>query len=214
MTYQEKYIYNCYLETSRKLNNKPFRYRQDFEGFEDKEEYGYIVKLAYMFNKFSTINVKDFFEAPYFVYNEKYFDLKFFTTQRAKKSYTIYETTFLPNNPDHEQSLIKIKSSFMFIFKFCKEQGISIEKYCTYIKPGDKIHSFLLHMKSRDISIYSLFILPNFDKSVAQYDTEIKSLLFGDTLLNLNFYRTKYYSSTKAKKLCVSAFSLLTSDKK
>ena len=79
MTAAEQYIYNCYLETSRKLNNKPFKYRKDFEGFEEKEEYILVSKLSRFFAKYSNINIKDFFEAPYFVYNEKYFDLKFFT---------------------------------------------------------------------------------------------------------------------------------------
>ena len=75
MTAAEQYIYNCYLETSRKLNNKPFKYRKDFEGFEEKEEYILVSKLSRFFAKYSNINIKDFFEAPYFVYNEKYSEL-------------------------------------------------------------------------------------------------------------------------------------------
>ena len=124
MTAAEQYIYNCYLETSRKLNNKPFKYRKDFEGFEEKEEYILVSKLSRFFAKYSNINIKDFFEAPYFVYNEKYFDLKFFTTQKAIKSYTAYQNKFLPENPDHEQSIQKIKDSFIFLYNFFKDKGI------------------------------------------------------------------------------------------
>ena len=211
MTQKEQYVYNCYLETSRKLNNQPFKYRKDFDGFEDKEEYVLVVKLANFFNKFPNINIKDFFEAPYFVNNEKYFDLKYFTTQKAIKTYTIYENKFLPDNPDHTQSILKIKDSFLFIYNFCKEKNIKLSEYINYKEPGKQWHDFLMHVKSRNIILYVLFAFPNFDKVLKTYDTEIKEFTFGDTLTNINFYRTKYYSSNKAKKLCIAIYDKLNS---
>lgn len=201
MNASEQYIYNCYLETSRKLNNKPFKYRKNFDGFEEKEEYALVCKLSLFFSKYPNINVKDFFEAPYFVYNEKYFDLKFFISQKAIKSYTAYQNKFLPENPDHDQSIQKLKDSYEFIFKFCKEHQLSLDEYTEFIDPTRKWHEFLLHLKYRNISIYPLFIFPNFDKILKQYDREIKDFAFGDTFQNINFYRTKYYSSSKCKKL-------------
>jgi len=211
VTQKEQYVYNCYLETSRKLNNQPFKYRKDFDGFEDKEEYVLVVKLANFFNKFPNINIKDFFEAPYFVNNEKYFDLKYFTTQKAIKTYTIYENKFLPDNPDHTQSILKIKDSFLFIYNFCKEKNIKLSEYINYKEPGKQWHDFLMHVKSRNIILYVLFAFPNFDKVLKTYDTEIKEFTFGDTLTNINFYRTKYYSSNKAKKLCIAIYDKLNS---
>ena len=89
MTQKEQYIYNCYLETSRKLNGQPFRYRKDFDGFEEKEEYAIVAKLSYFFSKFENINIKDFFEAPYFVHNEKFFELKYFTYNIRDKIFTL-----------------------------------------------------------------------------------------------------------------------------
>lgn len=211
MTSAEQYIYNCYLETSRKLNNKPFRYRKDFEGFEEKEEYVLVNKLSRFFAKYPNINIKDFFEAPYFVYNEKYFDLKFFTSQKAIKSYTAYQNKFLPENPDHEQSIQKIKDSFEFIYNFCRDKNISFDEYTGYVDPTRKWHEFLLHLKYRDICLYPLFIFPNFDKIIKEYDKEIKEFVFGDTFQNINFYRTKYYSSSKAKRLCTIIYEKLNS---
>ena len=211
MTQKEQYIYNCYLETSRKLNGQPFQYRKNFEGFEEKEEYAIVAKLAYFFDKFDNINIKDFFEAPYFVHNEKLFDLKYFTSQKAIKSYTIYETKFLPNNPDHTQTILKIKDSYLHIYNFCKDNKIKFDSYISHIEPNKQLHSFLLHVKNRDVIVYSLFAFPNFDKVIKQYDKELKEFVFGDIFSNLNFYRTKYYSSSKAKKLCTSIFEKLNS---
>jgi hypothetical protein len=209
MTDFEQYIYNCYLSSSRKINNKPFKYRKNFDEFEKSEDYGYIFKLNNFFSKFKNINVKDFFDAPFYVYNEKYFDLKFYTSQKAIKSYTIYQNKFLPENPDHDKSVEKIKLSFEFIYNFCKEKNITFNDYCNYTSPDKKWHEFLLHLKYRDICIYPLFSFPHFDKILQQYDSEIKDFVFGDTFQNINFYRTKYYSSTKAKKLIITAFKKL-----
>jgi hypothetical protein len=202
VTSAEQYIYNCYLETSRKLNNKPFKYRKNFDNFEEKEEYVLVNKLSRFFSKYPNINIKDFFEAPYFVYNESFFDLKFFTTQKAIKSYTAYQNKFLPENPDHEQSIQKIKDSFEFIYNFCKLNNISFDQYINCVESNSKWHSFFIHLKNRNICLYPLFIFPNFDKILREYDKEIKEFVFGDTFQNINFYRTKYYSSSKAKRLC------------
>ena len=68
-----------------------------------------------------------------------------------------------------------------------------------------------LKVKSRNVIVYALFIFPNFDKVIKTYDREIKEFTFGDTFSNLNFYRTKYYSSSKAKKLCTAIYDKLNS---
>lgn len=211
MTEREKYIYNCYLETTRKLNNKPFRYRKDFDGFEEREDYIYITRLSTFFNKFPNVNIKDFFEAPFFVYKEDVVGLEFYTSQRAIKAYTIYQNEFLVNNPDNSQTLIKIKDSFIFIRDFCKSVNIPVSSYTTFKPTDSQWHSFLMHLKNRQVNLYALFTFPEFDKILQQYDTEIKSYVFGDTFDNINFYRTRYYSSPKAKKLCILMYNKLTS---
>lgn len=209
VTNKEQYIYNCYLETSRKINNLPFRYRKDFEDFDKKEEFIYVNKLSNFFGKFESINVKDFFEAPYFVYNEKYFDLKFFTSQKAIKAYTIYQTKFLVDNPDNDKTIEKIKESFIFLYKFCKEKNITFDNYIDFIQTDNKLNQFFIHLKNRDIILYVLFVFPNFDKTLKNLDNELKELMFGDTLNNINFFRTKYYSSGRAKKICIEAYNTL-----
>lgn len=211
MTVKEQFIYNTYLATSRKINNQPFRYRKNFDDFETKEEYGYVVKLANFFDKFPNIDIKDFFEAPYFVYNEKYFDLRFFISQKAIKTYTIYQNKFLPQNPDHEQTLQKIKESFVFIFKYCKLNKITFNEYTSVIQPGNQVHDFVLHLKNRNTIIYSLFTFPNFDKILLNYDKDIKEFILNDLYKEMNFYRTKYHCSNKTKKLCNLLFQTLNS---
>jgi hypothetical protein len=212
VTEREKYIYNCYLSTSRKLNNKPFTYRKNFEDFEEKPDYIAVNKLSLFFSKFPNINVKDFFEAPFFVYNEKVFDLSYFTSQKAIKAYTVYQTKFLPENPDHDQTLEKIKESFAFIYKFCKSNNMTLDKYTSFTSAESKWHDFMMHIKDRQVVIYALFVFPNFDTILSKYDNEIKDFVFGEVFSNINFYRTKYYTSNKAKKLCILAYNKLISN--
>lgn len=211
MTEKEKYIYNSYLGTSRKINNQPFTCRKNFDDFEQKPEYIAINKLNLFFSKFPNINVKDFFEAPFNVYSDKHFDLNFYTTQKAIKAYTIYQNKFLPYNPDYEQTLIKIKDSFHFIYNFCKQNSILIENYANFTSPGSKWHDFMMHVKERNVVIYAMFVFPNFDNALNKYDNEIKDFVFGEIFSNINFYRTKYYTSNKAKKLCILAYNKLIS---
>jgi hypothetical protein len=212
MDNQEKYIYNCYIETIRKFNDKPFRYRKNFEGFENTTEYVCVAKLGKFFDKFQHLVIKDFFEAPYFVYGEKYFDLAFYLSQRAIKAYTIYHNTFIPNNPDHDQTIEKIKDSFIFIYKFCKDNGINMSDYIKYKQEGSNCHSFLLHLKERKICLYPLFSYDGVDKIISEYESDVKRFMFGKEISNLNFFRTKYYTSSKCKKACNIIFNKLISN--
>lgn len=210
MDNKEKYVYNCYLEVSRKLNDKPFRYRKDFSEFEEKPEYVEVAKLSRFFDKFNHINIKDFFEAPFFVYNEKYFDISFYNTQKAIKAYTLYEKSFIPNNPDHEQTLQKLKDSLVFACKFCRERGIKLKDYPKYISEGSKINDFLIHLKERKICIYTLFLYDDVDKILSSIENDIKQFMFGDEIDKIMFYRTKYYNSDKAKTKNKQIYNKLT----
>jgi hypothetical protein len=197
MTEIEKIIYNNFLEVSKKINNKPVKYRKNFDNFPDKN-YIIINKLSSFFNKFKHLKIKDFFEAPYFVYDENYFDLKFYLSPKAIKAYTLYNDKFLLNNPDNEKTIYKLQDSVKFIYNYCKDNKIEIKKYLT-IKEGD-FNVFLKHIKNRDIIIFILFAFNNFEKTLSNIDPEIKNM-FSSNFSRLNYIRTKYYSSSKSKKI-------------
>ena len=193
----EKIIYNNFLEVSKKINNKPVKYRKNFDNFPDKN-YIIINKLSNFFSKFNHLKIKDFFEAPYFVYNENYFDLKFYLSPKAIKAYTLYNDKFMLNNPDDEKTLSKMQESIKFIYSYCKENNIDIKNYLTS-KEGE-YNVFLKHIKNRDIIIFILFAFSNFEKILNTIDNETKSM-YSSNFLRLNYIRTKYYSSSKAKKI-------------
>ena len=198
MTEFEKIIYNTFLETSKKINNKPVRYRKDFTKFEDGENYIYVNKLSKFFTKFKHINIKDFFEAPYFVYNEKYFDLKFYCSHKAIKTYTLYNDDYLLNNPDSPETLLKLKESISFIYDFCKGKNIKPIQYVKHI--DGNYNSFFKHIKERNINFYIIFSFTGIEQIVNNYDREIKDM-FSSNFSKINYLRTKFYASGKAKKI-------------
>ena len=197
MTEFQKIIYNNFLEVSKKINNKPVKYRKNFDNFPDKN-YIIINKLSNFFGKFNHLKIKDFFEAPYFVYGENYFDLKFYLSPKAIKAYTLYNDKFMLNNPDDEKTLSKMQESIKFIYSYCKENNIDIKNYLTN-KEGE-YNVFLKHIKNRDVIIFILFAFSNFEKILNSIDNETKSM-YSSNFSRLNYIRTKYYSSSKAKKI-------------
>ena len=194
MTNNEKNIYNLFLATNKRINNKPFKFRKNFDNFED-EKYIYINRLSSFFKKFNHIKIEDFFEAPYFVYGEKYFDLKFYCTQKAIKTYSLYHDRFLLNNPDSEQTIDKVKNSLQFIQNYCKDNNLELKNYITFKEQTYNI--FLKHLKERQINFYVLFCFP-FEEELKGIDSETRSI-FNENLNNVNYLRTKLYTSVKCK---------------
>ena len=91
MTQNEKDCYNNYLAATRSIKNKPFKLRKDFSGFEDSEDYIYVKRMAHFFAKFPHIVKQWYFEAPFKIYEDQdYFPLKFYASQKAIKTYTLY----------------------------------------------------------------------------------------------------------------------------
>ena len=209
MTDIEKVIYNNFLEVSKKVNNKPVKYRKNFDNFPD-ENYIIVNKLSSFFYKFKHLKIKDFFEAPYFVYDENYFDLKFYLGPKAIKAYTLYNDKFLLNNPDDDKTLLKMQESIKFIYNYSKEKDINIKDYLSF-REGE-YNVFLKHIKNRDVIIFILFAFSNFEKVLGSIDTDIKTM-YSSNFSRLNYIRTKYYSSSKAKKI-INKFKIFVENQK
>jgi len=199
MTSFEELIYNKYIAVSRSSQNKPFRLRKDFTDFESTEYYAYVKKLSYFFTKFPHINLDDFFKAPYEIYKDTDFDLKFYISQRALKVYTLFnqKTRALP--PDSDEQLYGIKKSLQYILTFCNNQSILIDDYISHKSGG--IPSCALHLKQCKVTMYTLLGFNQFEKTINSSDIEYIKHVLGDIYDNIPTFRTKFISSKIAKKL-------------
>ena len=102
-------------------------------------------------------------------------------------------------SPDSLDQLENIKSSLIFISSFCKEHNIRVPEYIEH--KTNNTYSFLLHLKEHRVNVYCLLGFINFDKILRSVDSDLLSFIIGnDLIVNLPTLRTKYLSSTKARK--------------
>lgn len=92
----EQRVYNCWLATTRSKCGKPFKLRKQWDGFEEKNDYMSIKKLANIFTRYDNIIINEWFEAPFLIYPETQtqYDLKFYTTTKAFSCYKLSKTKF------------------------------------------------------------------------------------------------------------------------
>lgn len=98
---KQQHIYNTWLATTRKAVNKPFRLRKDFTDL-DETTSTCLLRLEKLFTKHKTINLNDFFVAPFEIYGDNsHMPLKWYTTMKAINIYKIYINNKLKNKPNN-----------------------------------------------------------------------------------------------------------------
>jgi hypothetical protein len=195
----EQHIYNTFLKFSRGRKNLPYKYRKDFSDIDPILSRN-LKKLSIFFAKFPHIDLYDFIQAPYKVYPDtEYFELSFYTTLKAIKAFSLYQERKITLSPDSDEQLENIKSSLMFISKFCKENNIDVNDYIYH--NTNNTPTFLLHLKEHRINVYCLFGFTSFDQMLKSVDFDILTFIIGNSLIdNLPTLRAKYLNSNKARK--------------
>ena len=206
----EKHIYNTYLKVSRVQNDKPYKLRINFDNF-NVEDGNYLNKISRLLTKFKNINLVEFIQAPYTIYSDKEFNLKFYTSQKALKAYTLFQTKLKQTNPD--LILHKLKDALIYIKEFCNEQNISIDEYTNH--KTNNISSYLLHLKEHKITIYNLFELKNYTQYMKQKDKQALAFMFGERFeYDNNTAYTMYLKSSQAKQLIRAGNELIKAKSK
>lgn len=197
-------IYNTFLRISRSRQNKPYKLRSNFDGFEKTENYLPVLKLKNFFDRNYTVNMEDFFTAPYEVYEENsYYDLDFYNSLVAVKVYNMYCVKKNQLNPDSELQVNSILRGLKFIQNFCSEKKIKLSQYLTHKEVGSLTNSFIMHLKDKSVSIYNLFAFKDFQKIYGSMDFEVLRFILGDLPLRVSIYRSQFYGSKKAKQISI-----------
>lgn len=194
----EERIYNLYLKISRQKNNQPYKLRKNFDTLDDSSKI-YLKKLSCFFNKHEHIAIEDFFTAPFVVYSdETFFDLQYFTTLKAVKSYTLYQKHIQNLAPDTDEQLLRIQQSIKYIINFCKENKIDITDYITFKK--ENIPFFVIHLKEHKVNFYTLYGFVNFEQTFKKIDSDIIKFMFDESIYEqMRVTKVKLYGSKKAK---------------
>ncbi len=194
-----KYIYNTYLRISRTEQGKPFKYRQNFDKFEQDLKYAQCLKLQSFFEKTPGVDIEVFFTAPFKTLPGFTPRLDFYLTRKAISCYTSYLQRLNDLPPDNEHHIQNIKRGIKFICKFCKDNNISLTEYKNYKK--DYLPFWLIHLKLKEISIYNLMYFENFKDELFSVEKDILDLYIPQISHKYNIYKMSFIKSKKAKKL-------------
>jgi hypothetical protein len=206
LTQEEKAIYNSYLIASRTIKNKPFKLRQDFSSLED-QTYIALKKLGFFFAKNSNIRQIDFFTAPYDYYGkENHFDLSYYLTTRALKCYTLYQKKKTTQDPDSESNIDRCKECCSFIYKFCKENSLTLQEYKSIINGTTPL--IIQHLREHKINFYILHGL-QCDRTIKQVEVDLLDFFVSDFQNLLNETRVNFQRSTRLKNVIREAFSII-----
>ena len=203
---RQKSIYNSFLRATRTIKNLPFNQRSKFDNFDNTKEL-ILKKLEIFFNTHSSINVYDYFIAPYRIYtSDEYFDLQFFITRKAVKCYTEYIRNREVENPDSQEIIDKCKECCSFIYYFCKENNITLQEYKN--KKINDTPIVLHHLKDHKLNFYTLHGLEIANLLTPQ-DSSIYNFMFQDFYETYNATRSKFIRSTRLKVVMRASFKLI-----
>jgi len=206
MTEEEKSLYNIHLSVSRSCKNLPYNKRINFDNFEEEPNYIYLKKLGLFFERYKHINPYFYFKAPYVVYpDQDFFKLEFYTTQKAIKTYTLFNQLRMEQSPDTEDQIQFIKDSLRFIGMYCVTNNISLDKYITY-KPSTT-YVWMQHLKDNKVSIYCLLNFQDISNIIESVPNDEKYFLLNPELIkNINTYKGRLNNSQKAKYVVKEGF--------
>lgn len=193
-----KSIYNHYLRALRVNNDKPYRLKKNFDGFETEPEYLYVMRLEEFFKKYPHLLKNDFFDAPYKLYRDesKYFTLKYYASYKGLKTCIEYYKSLLKDNPDNQLDFIK--ESLQFIMEFCLEKGIQVDDYPFYKSVTQC--DFLKHLKEHRISWYVAVATSNMYVHLYKMEPDEFELYFGSEV-NLSDLQYRLNTSSKARNM-------------
>lgn len=202
----QKNIYNSFLKITRTVKNKPFRYRKNFDNIDSTTEV-ILKKLERLFISHPSISYETFFTAPYKIYNEQeFFDLQFFVTQKAIKCYSTYVKQKETEDPDSENAINTSKAACSFIYRFCKDANITLDKYKHSVEGNIPLP--ILHLKEHKINYYTLHAL-NIKELVAPDMRSVFTLMFDNFFNTYSSTQQKFIKSTRHKMAIRTALKLI-----
>jgi hypothetical protein len=205
LTELEKQIYNAYLIASRTARNKPFKIRENFKKVDDKT-YIILKKLALLFEHNRSVNIQDFFKAPFLYYNIDYIDLQFYATPKAIKCYTNFKKKQEYSSPDSEDNITKCKQCCTFIMRYCVKNNLTLNEYKSINSGTTPL--VLQHLRDHNINFYVIHGL-ECDRIIRQVEPDLLEFFITDFNQLLNDTRINFQRSVKLKVVIRESFRLI-----
>lgn len=192
LTERQKRIYNSYLRESRR--GQPYKLRRNFDNM-DEHTSSVIEKLDKFLSSYPHIEWSAYFAAPHKIYtDDSKYPIDFYITQKAKKAYALYMKSLETQDPDSDESLIRLQQSLKFVLQFCIEKGLTLDLYGAYCE--DSLPCVVDHLKTHKINFYTLHSIGISRLNIEQ---RILDFVFGDFYGTLQTTKNKFYASKKMK---------------
>ena len=203
----QQHIYNTHLKISRTSQDKPYKRRKDFSKF-DEDKAIILNRLEIFFNNHNSVNIEDYFLAPYKLFDDcEYYPLDFYTSIKSMKYYRDYMAKLEIMSPDTDDALLRLRDSLKFIKEFCSEKGLTLESYVGYSEGVTPM--VLTHLKEHNINFYALHALKLTNIGV---ESDILDIAFSNFWKVFQTTRTKYLTSKRMKKLGEKALIKIKED--
>ena len=125
--------------------------------------------------------------------------LDFYSSFNAISTYKKYVTELELTEPDHEFNIVKLRDSFKFIYDTCVKNNLTTCNEYLQVESG-MYPNFILDLKNRDISYYSLLALNVSEKNI-KLEKNIVEFVCSSFYNTLSSLRSKYTFSKKIKPL-------------
>mgnify|MGYP006267054013 CR=1 FL=1 len=193
-------VYNTYLSVSRGHQNKPWRARKDFTGFDKTPDGILCVRLDLFFKRFPSINIKDFLLAPYAIYkDEEHFPLNFYLTQKAIACYSLLQSQRAEELPDTESHVKHILESIKYLASICINEKITLKKYADQ-KTGYTWRC-IEDYRNKQINLYVLMSLPGFQTIFDVMPPQDREIYLKHLANDIVKYKIRLNTSERAKKI-------------
>jgi hypothetical protein len=202
MTEFQKRIYNKHLAVSKIVKNKPFKVRVNFENV-DEPRLMSLRKIEVFLGKYPEVDIDSYFLAPYKLYPDvEYFDLSYYASPRAIKSYSLYSNIINLQQPDQQKT--DVTKSLQFIGAFCIKQKINLDDYSIF--RNDLEPCWVYHLKTGKINCYTLMEFPGIYSVIEDMPQDERVLLLGGFGANFLEYKNKYNNSKILKPYLITAY--------
>lgn len=198
----DKHIYNEYLKAQRK--GKPYTLRKNFDNIDDETQVC-LKQLSEFFTSFPDIRINDFFNAGF--KDTDFQSITFFKSMRAIKMYHAYIGSKL-NKADDVWVIDFIKSSLLYVHKFCKQNNLTVDQYLDAESPAG-VPWFAIHLKNFNVCVYLLLAFFDFENKIMKHSDAMVMILGDEFFKDIAHHRTMFVTSNKCKQLARNGLDIL-----
>lgn len=196
MTDFQKKIYNDYLKALAKVNERPYKLRQNFDDFDEANK-THLYRLELFFNQFKHIEPYDFFIAYLKCRDIKHAQLQDYLKYGAIVAYGKYNKSRYDDFIDSDSSIESFITGFKNIIGFCLRNNLPTKEYRTAVNNAG-VPWPLIHLNEQKISYYHLHAL---DISRTDLKNDYIEIMFQDFDKIFKETKQKYISSNKLKNI-------------